>query len=172
MAVTPRPAAPPPATPGEDGPLGLGGPLAALFWCACGMTAIPIAGLFAMIAAYGVSGTLWAVRESFLGTSPATYVLRLGLIPQLVLFVWAAGFVILTVARSRLCLIWAPWVLAVWVVVSAYAQFSIRAAIAPEGATISDFASLMPGLLIQAASVLTLYGYFSEGRRPRRFYIR
>lgn len=143
-----------------------------LFWCACGITALPLAGLFSLIAATGVSGATWALTETFAGTTLQSYVLRLGLWPQLVLFAWGISFVVLTVMRSRLTLTVAPVVLVAWVAVSAYCQFAMRAAMAPDGATLADFAALMPGILAQIAGTGALFGYFREGTRPKAYYNR
>lgn len=150
----------------------LSGALMVLFWCACGITALPLAGLFSLIATTGVSGAGWALRETFAGTTLQAQLLRLGLWPQLVLFAWGASFVVLTVAKLRHALVVAPGLLMVWVAVSAYCQFAIRAAMAPDGASVADFAALAPGLLAQAASAAALYGYFREGTRPQAYYVR
>ncbi|MDQ0504854.1 hypothetical protein [Xanthobacter agilis] len=148
----------------------LGGALMVLFWCACGITALPLAGLFSLIASTGVSGATWALGETFGGATIQAQLLRLGLWPQLVLFAWGASFVVLTVMKSRHALTVSPWLLAAWVAVSAYSQFSIRAAMAPDGATMADFAALAPGLLAQALGTAALFGYFKEGTRPRAYY--
>lgn len=150
----------------------LGGALMVLFWCACGITALLIAGIFALIANSGLSGARWALTEAFGGSTIQAQLLRLGLWPQLVLFVWGASLVVFTVMKSRHALTVSPWLLVAWVVVSAYSQFSIRAAMAPDGATIADFAALAPGLLAQAAAAAALFGYFKEGTRPRAYYVR
>lgn len=150
----------------------LGGALMVLFWCACGITALPIAGMFSLVATSGVSGAGWALQETFAGSTIQAQLLRLGLWPQLVLFAWGASLVVLTVMKSRHALTVSPWLLAAWVVVSAYSQFSIRSAMAPDGATIADFAALAPGLLAQAAAAAALFGYFREGGRPRGYYVR
>lgn len=150
----------------------LGGMLAIIFWCACGITALPLAGLFALVANAGVSGAMWALAETFAGNTPTAHVLRLGLLPQAILFAWAVSLVVLTVARSRHALVVSPLLLWGFVVVSAFSQFSIRDAIAPEGATLGDFAALMPGLLAQAAGAAALYGYFRSADRPRLYFTR
>lgn len=150
----------------------LGGALMVLFWCACGITALPLAGLFSLVAATGVSGAGWALSETFAGSTLQAQLLRLGLWPQLVLFAWGASFVVLTVLKSRHALQVSPWLLAAWVAVSAYSQFSLRAAIAPDGATMADFAALTPGLLAQVVATAALFGYFKEGMRPRAYYVR
>ncbi len=162
---------PPSAAPAAR-PVGLGGPLAVIFWCACAITALPIAGLFSMIANFGVTGTLSALGDSLAGDALPLQVLRISLYPQAALFIWAAGMVILTVARSQLALGWGPWGLAAWTVVSIWAQFAIREAITPGGTGIADFAALVPGILMQVTCVAALLGYFREGARPRAFYTR
>ncbi|MEP9353241.1 hypothetical protein ABLE93_06525 [Xanthobacter sp. KR7-65] len=150
----------------------LGGPLAIIFWCACGITALPLAGLFTLVAALGVTGTTSALLDSFAGPGVAQQVLRLGLVPQIVLFAWALTTVVLTVAKSRLALSVLPWILVAWLLATAYSQFAIRDAIAPNGADLGAFAALMPGLLAQAAAVAAFFGYFREGTRPQAFYRR
>ncbi|MFG1478143.1 hypothetical protein V5F53_05680 [Xanthobacter sp. V4C-4] len=169
-APTPRPrrraAAPPRETPK------LGGALMVLFWCACGITALPLAGLFSLVAATGVTGASWALSETFAGSTLQAQLLRLGLWPQLVLFAWGASFVVLTVMKSRHALMVAPWLLVAWVAVSAYCQFSLRAAMAPDGATMADFAALTPGLLAQVLGTAAIFGYFREGERPKAYYSR
>lgn len=159
----------PAATPDEPR---LGGALAVIFWCACGITALPLAGLFTLVAGLGVAGAKSALFDSFAGPGVAQQVLRLGLVPQLFLFAWAASFVLLTVAKSRLTLSIAPWLLVAWVATTAYSQFAIRDAISPDGADLGAFAALVPGLLAQAAGVAAFFGYFREGRRPQAFYRR
>lgn len=171
-APTPKPPPRPRRRPVERETPRLGGALMVLFWCACGITALPLAGLFSLVATSGVSGAGWALRETFAGSTIQAQLLRLGLLPQLVLFAWGVSFVVLTVMKSRHALLVAPWLLAAWVAVSTYSQFSIRAAMAPDGATIADFAALAPGILIQIAGVAALFGYFQEGERPRAYYVR
>lgn len=174
MPASPSPmrpsSAPAPSRPASSRPLG--GALAVIFWCVCGITAIPLAGAFSLIAALGTSGAASAISDTLSGDSLQAQVLRLGLIPQVVLFAWAAALVALTIARSRLALSVAPWGLLAWVVVTAMAQFSIRNALAPDGLTIGDLAALVPGLLLQGAGAAALFGYFREGERPKGYYVR
>lgn len=153
-------------------PARLGGPLAFLFWCACGIAALPIAGLFTLISALGVTGARSALFDTFAGAGAAQQVLRLGLMPQIVLFGWAVTMVVLTVARARIALVVLPWLLVLWLCTTGYSQFAIRDAIAPDGADLGAFAALMPGLLAQAAGVAAFFGYFREGVRPQAFYRR
>ncbi|WP_029003905.1 DUF2569 family protein [Azorhizobium doebereinerae] len=155
---------------GEAG--ALGGVLAIIFWCACGIVAVPLAGLFTLISALGTQGAFSAIADSVTGNSVSTQMLRFGLVPQAILFLWAVSFVALTVLRSRHALSVAPLLMIVWVAVSAFCQFSIRALITPDGATIMDFAALMPGLLAQGVGVAAFVGYFKDGRRPRELYTR
>ncbi|QRG05461.1 hypothetical protein EZH22_20595 [Xanthobacter dioxanivorans] len=150
----------------------LGGALAVIFWCACGITALPLAGLFSLVAGLGVAGAKSALFDSFAGAGVGQQVLRLGLVPQLVLFAWAASLVVLTVAKSSLARSVSPWILVAWVLASAYSQFAIRDAISPDGADLGAFAALMPGLLLQAASAAAFFGYFREGARPLAYYRR
>lgn len=168
--MTTTPPAPQRAPRSREGRLG--GVLAVIFWCACGITALPLAGLFSLIAGLGVAGTRSVLFDSFAGPSVPQQVLRLGLIPQVVLFAWAASLVALTVAKSRLALAVSPWLLVAWAVASAYSQFAIRDAISPDGADLGAFAALLPGLLVQAASAAAFFGYFREGVRPRAYYTR
>ncbi|MFG1418140.1 hypothetical protein V5F38_09535 [Xanthobacter sp. V0B-10] len=169
------PASPPPrprrrATPRETPKLG--GALMVLFWCACGITALPLAALFSLVAATGVSGASWALSETFAGSTIQAQLLRLGLWPQLVLFAWGASFVVLTVMKSRHALTVSPVLLIAWVAVSTYSQFSIRSAMAPDGATVADFAALAPGILAQVVGAAALFGYFREGTRPKAYFVR
>lgn len=150
----------------------LGGALMVLFWCACGITALPLAALFSLVAATGVSGASWALSETFAGSTIQAQLLRLGLWPQLVLFAWGVSFIVLTVMKSRHALMVSPALLAAWVLVSAYSQFAIRSAMAPDGATVADFAALAPGILAQVVGAAALFGYFREGTRPREYYVR
>lgn len=150
----------------------LGGVLAVIFWCACGITALPLAGLFSLIAGFGVAGAKSVLFDSFAGASLPQQVLRLGLVPQIVLFVWAVSLVVLTVAKSRLALTLSPWILVAWVLASVYSQFAIRDAISPDGADLGAFAALMPGILLQVASAAAFFGYFREGTRPQAYYVR
>ncbi|MFG1344292.1 hypothetical protein V5F59_05315 [Xanthobacter autotrophicus DSM 431] len=159
-----RPAAPAPAR--------LGGPLAIIFWCACGITALPLAGLFSLVAGLGVGGAKAVLFDSFAGAGLPQQVLRLGLVPQVILFVWAASLVLLTVMKARAALSLSPWLLIVWVIASTYSQFAIRDAISPDGADLSAFAALMPGLLAQAGLAAAFFGYFKEGQRPQAYYTR
>lgn len=150
----------------------LGGILAAIFWCACGITALPLAGLFSLVASFGVSGAVSSFTDVLSGPSIQAQVLRLGLVPQVALFIWSASFVALTVAKSRHALTVVPVLLFVWLAISTYCQFAIRSRITPGGASLGDFAALVPGILLQAAGALALYGYFAEGARPKAFYRR
>ncbi|MFS8038259.1 hypothetical protein ACI7BZ_15105 [Xanthobacter sp. AM11] len=169
--TTPAPR-PTPAVPAAAPEPRLGGALAVIFWCACGITALPLAGLFTLVSSLGVAGAQSALFDSFAGPGVAQQVLRLGLLPQLVLFAWAACLVVLTVAKSRLALSLAPWLLMAWVATGAYSQFAIRDAIAPDGADLGAFAALVPGLLAQAAGAAAFFGYFREGKRPAAYYRR
>ncbi|MFG1299019.1 hypothetical protein V5F49_04400 [Xanthobacter sp. V3C-3] len=150
----------------------LGGALAILFWCACGITAVPLAGLFALISDLGAQGAVSALFDSFAGPGATQVVLRLGLLPHLVLFVWAVTMVALTVARARVALTVLPWILVLWAGVSIYSQFAIRNALSPGGADLGAFAGLLPALLSQVVGVAAFFGYFREGRRPQAYYVR
>lgn len=172
-ATVPRHAPPPGQPAGPDqGPTRLGGALALIFWCACGITALPLAGLFTLISLLGVSGAVSALFDSFAGPGVPQQVLRLGLVPQALLFAWAVAMVVLTVAKARIALSLLPWMLVAWLLATAYSQFAIRDAIAPDGADLGAFAALMPGILAQAAGVAAFFGYFREGRRPGAYYRR
>lgn len=150
----------------------LAGPLAILFWCACGITAVPLAGMFSLVAAIGPAGALSAVVDSLSGQSMAAQILRLGLIPQLALFLWSLSFVILTVQRSAHALTLSPLLLAAWALVTALCQFGIRNAMAVDGLTIGDLVALLPGILVQTAGAAAFWGYLREGERPRRYFSR
>ncbi|GGF69554.1 hypothetical protein GCM10007301_31520 [Azorhizobium oxalatiphilum] len=150
----------------------LGGMLAIIFWCTCGIVAVPLAGLFTLISALGTGGALSSIVDSVSGSSISTQMLRFGLVPQALLFLWSVMFVVMTVMRSRHALSIAPVLLVVWLAVTAFCQFSIRGLVLPEGATIMDLATLMPGLLSQAIGVVAFVGYFKEGVRPKAFYVR
>lgn len=166
----------PPNSPKTHAPLPkerrLGGALAILFWCACGVTAIPLAMIFSVLANMGVAGAQAALMDGLTGPTLSAQLLRLGLIPQVVLFAWGAAMVGLTIAKSRHALTVVPWLLVAWVAVSAYCQFAIRSALSPNGADVMDFAALMPGILVQAAAAAAFFGYFAEGGRPKAFYVR
>ncbi len=150
----------------------LGGPLAWIFWCACGITALPLAGLFSLVMVNGFSGLWWALQETFAGGTLSAQVLRLGVIPHMALFLWGASFVFMTVTRSRHALRIAPLLLGVWALVSAWCQFAIRDLMSPAGISLGDFAALLPGILLQFAGVAALFGYFHEGNRPNLYYNR
>lgn len=150
----------------------LGGPLAWIFWCACGITALPLAGVFSLTLANGFTGMWWALQETFAGNTLSAQVLRLGVIPHFGLFLWGAIFVVLTVMRSRHALRFAPLLLLVWVMLSTWCQFAIRDLMSPTGTSLGDFAALLPGILLQLAGVAALYGYFRESDRPKAYYNR
>lgn len=166
----------PPSTPTPGSPLEkgqrLGGALAVIFWCACGITAIPLAVIFSFIANLGVAGAQAALMDAISGASMSAQLLRFGLVPQAALFAWGLATVVLTIARSRLALTAVPWLLVLWVAVSTYCQFAIRSVLSPDGSNVLDFATLAPGILIQATAAAALFGYFREGQRPTAFYRR
>ena len=51
----------------------LSGLLAILFWCACGIAAVPLAGIFSLIAALGPVGAFSAVVDSLSGQTMGTH---------------------------------------------------------------------------------------------------
>ena len=114
--------APGPLPGAEPKPARLGGPLAVIFWCCCGITALPLAGLFTLIAEFGVAGARSALFDSFAGPGLQQQVLRFGLVPQVLLFAWAATVVVLTVAKARIAITLLPWMLVAVVAASAYGQ--------------------------------------------------
>ncbi len=154
----------------EDG--ALGGLLAVIFWAACGITAVPLAGLFTLISALGTQGAFSAIADSVSGSSLSTQVLRLGLMPQGMLVLWAVSCVVLTIMKSRRALTAVPVLFIAWVAVTAFCQFAIRGLITPDGASLMDFATLLPGILAQAAGAAAMMAYFREGARPRLYYVR
>mgnify|MGYP000939252577 CR=1 FL=1 len=158
----------PPAPPAPR----LGGMLMVIFWCACGITAVPLAVIFSVVANLGVAGAQATLADGLSGQTISAQLLRLGLVPQAALFVWGAATVILTVTKSRHGLVAVPWLLVVWLVVSIYSQFAIRSALSPNGTDTMDFAALMPSILLQVTAVAALFGYFSEGTRPKAYYRR
>lgn len=151
---------------------GLKGLLAIIFWCACGITATQLAWPFTLIATIGPQATVSAVVDALSGTSLQTQILRYGLAPQVALFIWAASFVALTVARSALALSVAPLLMVLWMVVSIYCQFGIQVAVSAEGFTIDTLRILLPSILAQVAGVAAFWAYFKEGTTPRAFFTR
>ena len=150
----------------------LGGLLAVIFWSACGITAVPVAGLFTLISALGTQGAFSAIADSVSGTALSTQVLRLGLLPQAMLFLWAASFVAFTIMKSRLALKVSPGLFIAWVAITAFCQFSIRGLVTPDGATLMDFSALLPGILAQAVGAAAFTAYMWEGRRPHFYFVR
>jgi len=150
----------------------LSGLLAIIFWCACGITAVPLAGMFSLIAVLGTQGALSAIADSLSGDAVATQILRLGLVPQALLFIWGASFVVLTIMRAASARTIAPWLLLAWMLGTAGAQFAIRSLLTPDGVTVGDFAALLPGLLAQAVGAAAFWGYMKEAERPRRYFVR
>ncbi|OYW41028.1 MAG: hypothetical protein B7Z45_03995 [Azorhizobium sp. 12-66-6] len=153
----------------DDAPR-LSGLLAIIFWCACGITAVPLAGIFTLISVLGPQAAWSAIADSLSAPGASSQMLRFGLFPQVVLFVWAIGFVILTVRRSARTRALAPVALVVWLIVTAFSQFAIRDLLAPDGLTVGDLAALLPALLAQGVGVAGFVGYMREGERPRRYY--
>lgn len=150
----------------------LGGPLAWIFWCACGITALPLAGLFSLLMVNGFGGLWWALQETFAGETLSAQVLRLGVIPHIALFLWGASFVFMTVMRTRHALRLAPLFLFAWILISTWCQFAIRDLMSTTGIGLGDFTALLPGILLQLAGAAALYGYFRESERPRAYYSR
>ncbi|WP_341987539.1 hypothetical protein [Azorhizobium sp. AG788] len=150
----------------------LGGLLAVIFWAACGITAVPLAGMFTLISAMGTQGAFSAIADSVSGSALSTQVLRLGLLPQAMLFLWAASFVVFTILKSRHALQVAPGLFMAWVAVTAFCQFSIRSMITPDGATLMDFTALLPGILAQVVGAAAFTAYMRQGHRPRFYFVR
>ncbi|MFG1464343.1 hypothetical protein V5F77_15745 [Xanthobacter sp. DSM 24535] len=160
-----------PIPPHRIGAPRLSGLLAIIFWCACGITAVPLAGLFTLISVLGPQAAWSAIVDSLAAPGGSSQMLRFGLFPQAVLFVWGISFVIMTVRRAVSTLSVAPIGLVIWLLVTAFSQFAIRDLLAPDGLTVGDLASLLPGLLAQGLGVAGFVGYMREGDRPRRYYI-
>ncbi len=150
----------------------LKGLLAIIFWCACGITAIPLAGIFTLISALGPQAALSAVVDSLSGDAMATQVLRYGLIPQFVLFIWAVSFVVLTVMRRAAALTVAPGLFFLWFAVTALCQFAIRSAIAQGDLSVGDLAALLPGLLAQGVGAAAFWGYMRSAGQPKLYFTR
>ncbi|TCT03454.1 hypothetical protein [Aquabacter spiritensis] len=150
----------------------LKGMLAIIFWCACGVTAVNLAGPFALIAQIGPHATFNAVIDALSGDSVQSRILRFGLFPQLVLFVWAASFVVLTVMRRQSALLVSRALMLAWLLISAVCQFGIRDAIAPGGMTMEAFAALIPGILAQGVGVAAFWAFMRDGAQPRAYFVR
>ncbi|OYW60750.1 MAG: hypothetical protein B7Y84_09815 [Azorhizobium sp. 32-67-21] len=151
---------------------GLKGLLAVIFWCACGITATQLAWPFTLIATIGPSATVSAVVDALSGPSVQTQILRYGVIPQVALFVWAASYVVLTVTRSAKALTFAPILMALWVGISIYCQFGIRAVLTPDGLSVETLPALLPSMLAQVVGAVAFWAYFKQADAPRAFFTR
>lgn len=150
----------------------LKGLLAIIFWCACGITAVHLAGPFTLVSQLGPQAAFSAVVDALSGDAVQTRVLRFGLLPQLTLFIWAVSFVVLTVMRRSAARIAAPALFVLWLVVTAFCQFAIRDAISPEGLTVEGLTALLPGLLAQGVGVAAFWAYMREGAVPKGYFTR
>lgn len=151
---------------------GLRGLLAIIFWCACGITAVHLAGPFTLISQMGPHAAFSAIVDALSGDTVQTQVLRFGLMPQLVLFIWAVSFVVLAVMRRKVALSISPSIFAAWLVVTAFCQFAIRDAISPDGLSVEGLAALMPGLLAQGVGVAAFWAYMRGGEQPKAYFTR
>jgi hypothetical protein len=152
----------------------LGGALALIFIAACGIVAVPVAGLVTLVVAAGPDGVFWTLG-AFLtaeGLGPTGSVMRLTLVPQAALFLWAVVFIVVTAARLPAGPRIAALVFAFWATLSAGSQVAIQLAISPEGIAPSRIPLMLPFMLLDLVLAAAFWGYMHDGRRPNIYYRR
>jgi hypothetical protein len=150
----------------------LGGPLGAIFWGAVAMVAAVVL-LIAWLIAFGdfFSATMVS-RMFFSGSSMASTIAGIAMIPQAVFFVWACVFAIMTIGRRAATPKVASVLMVIWALTSVGAQIATRFVIAQNSFVLGSQASLLPYILLEIILVGAFWGYMGEGRRPNIYFLK
>jgi hypothetical protein len=150
----------------------LSGPLGVIFWGAVAMVAVVVL-LVAWMIAFGDFFTVTMVsRMFFSGSSMASAVAGIAMIPQATFFVWACVFAVMTMGRRPSTPKVASVLMVIWALTSISAQVATRYVIAQNSFVLGSQASLLPYILLEVVLVAAFWGYMSEGRRPNIYFLK
>jgi hypothetical protein len=150
----------------------LGGPLGMIFWGAVAMVAMVVL-LVAWLIAFGDFFSATMVSQMlFSGSSMASTVAGIAMVPQALFFVWACVFAIMTMGRRASTPKVASILIVAWALTSIGAQIATRYVIAQGSFVLGQQASLLPYILLEIVLVAAFCGYMSEGRRPNVYFLK
>jgi hypothetical protein len=150
----------------------LGGALAVIFWCAVALVMALVLAV-AWLIAFGDFFSFTMMSQSiFSGSSMASIISRIALVPQAMLFVWAFVFAMMTSGRRSSTPKVAAVMIAIWALLSIGAQIATRYVIAQNSFILGSQATLLPYILLEIVLVAAFWGYMSEGRRPNIYFRR
>ena len=150
----------------------LGGPLGVIFWGAVAMVAVVILLVAWMIAFGDFFSVTMVSRMFFSGSSMASTVAGVAMIPQATFFVWACVFAVMTISRRPSTPKVASVLIVIWALTSISAQVATRYVIAQNSFVLGSQASLLPYILLEVVLVAAFWGYMSEGRRPNIYFLK
>jgi hypothetical protein len=148
----------------------LGGALAVIFWCAVALVTVLVLVVAWLIAFGDFFSVTMMSRFALSGSSIASTVTGISLIPQAMFFVWACAFAIMTMGRRPSTPKVAAVMIVIWALTSIGAQIATRYVIAQNSFVLGSQATLVPYVLLEIVLVAAFCGYMSEGRRPNIYF--
>jgi hypothetical protein len=133
----------------------LGGALGVMFWTAVAM----------------VTAVVMMSRMMFSGSSMASVVTGISMIPQAMFFVWACVFAAMTMGRRPSTPKVASVTMVIWAATSIGAQIATRYVIAQNTFVLGSQATLLPYILLEIVLVAAFWGYMNEGRHPNIYFL-
>jgi hypothetical protein len=149
----------------------LGGALGVIFWGATAMVALVVLVIAWLIAFGDFFSTAMMSRMMFSGSSMASVVAGISMIPQAMFFIWACVFAVMTMGRRPSTPKVASVMMAIWAATSIGAQIGTRYMIAQNSFVLVSQATLLPYILLEIVLVAAFWGYMSEGRRPNIYFL-
>ena len=148
----------------------LGGALAVMFWAAIAMIVTVVLALVVMVTLGDFFSVAMLSQMMFSGSTLASRIARIQMIPKAMFAAWAFTFVIMTLARRPSTPRVASVLMVIWSVSSIGAAVATRYLAATGNFDILNMASLLPYVFLQVAIVSALWGYMNDGRRPNVYF--
>lgn len=149
----------------------LGGALGVMFWTAVAMVTAVVLVLTSLIAFGDFFSTAMMSRMMFSGSSMASVVTGISMIPQAMFFVWACVFAAMTMGRRPSTPKVASVTMVIWAATSIGAQIATRYVIAQNTFVLGSQATLLPYILLEIVLVAAFWGYMNEGRHPNIYFL-
>jgi hypothetical protein len=150
----------------------LGGALGVIFWGAVAMVALVVLVIAWLIAFGDFFSTTMMSRMMFSGSSMASVVAGISMIPQAMFFIWAFVFAVMTMGRRPSTPRVASLLMVMWALTSIGAQIATRFVIAQHRFDLVSLATLLPYVILEIVTVAAFWGYMHDARRPNIYFLK
>jgi len=147
----------------------------AVIFCAA-LLALTLLVFLAVSAARGGNGTAWVLlmmlRQAFGGTDMKSIYVAASMVQALAVMVWAAIFVVVTLARARSGPSLAAVPFAIAALVGPVGQCAMAIALIGGTGGMISAAMQLPHMVLSLVAAVAFWAYMREGRRPNLYFRR